>query len=441
MRLKQRIGDFRVRELLQEGVISERGDYRIYRVTKRKLTTPEAIKALADEVGVETGDVGVAGMKDRQGITVQHMSVPRGRKVRLKTPELLIEAVGFARQPMDSALSRGNAFEVMVRSLEHRDLKRLRFNVPEVRAHGLVNYFDDQRFGNLRHDQGWVARELMRGDPGKALRDLLAPDSKNDNEFYRRHKKELRDNWGNWKACREVAGKFGQHHSVFEHLIKNPEDFAGAFYFVAARLRLIHLYAYQSHVWNRAVCDWSRDVVPSSRRIVLRSSEGPLVTYAGKPPAELGRRSSLRLPGEGLEDVREEDWITRLEDVLARDRLVADQFRIQGISGFQLKGEDRELVVRPSHLRVRPAQDDKLNPGFHCVQVRFELPRGSYATLVVKRLFARLNEQDDDSEAQRTRPPARTRPPRHGGQGDRPRRPYSPKGKKQGWQKKNRSSV
>ena len=84
MRLKQRTGDFRVRELLDEGYLKERGEFRVYRVTKRKLTTPEAVHILAAEAGVEVGDVEVAGFKDRQAITIQHMSVPRGRAVRLQ---------------------------------------------------------------------------------------------------------------------------------------------------------------------------------------------------------------------------------------------------------------------------------------------------------------------------------------------------------------------
>ena len=44
MKLKQRVGDFRVRELLDRGYLSEKGDHRVYRVTKRKLTSVEAAR-------------------------------------------------------------------------------------------------------------------------------------------------------------------------------------------------------------------------------------------------------------------------------------------------------------------------------------------------------------------------------------------------------------
>jgi tRNA pseudouridine13 synthase len=261
-------------------------------------------------------------------------------------------------------------------------------NLPVVRAHGLVNYFDDQRFGNLAHDQGWIARELMLGRHEQALRTLLAGHGPWESAEERHFKNALAAHWGDWRACRDDAGRFGAHHSVFEHLARHPGDFAGAFYHVATRIRLIHLYAWQSHVWNRAVTDLVREALPLADRVLLDCDEGVLVTHAQAPPAALLARPTFRLPGERLEDVG--DLVERrgVEAVLAREGVRPEEFRIEGVSGFKLKGEDRPLLVTPAHLRVRPADDDNLNPGTRMVRVRFELPRGAYATLVVKRLFS-----------------------------------------------------
>jgi tRNA pseudouridine13 synthase len=383
LRLKQRIGDFRVRELLTEGYLVERGDHRVYRITKRKLTTPEAIDALAGEAGVESSEVGLAGWKDRQGITIQYMSVRRGRPVEVQAPELRIATAGFAREPYSSDFSSGNAFELNVRCLLGEDIARLRKNLPLVREHGLIDYFDDQRFGNLTHGQGWIVKDLMLGRAEEALKSFLTARSPHDDDHRRRFKEALHRNWGDWRACRDVAGKFGAHHSVFEHLNRSSDDFAGAFEFVSTRLRLIHLYAWQSHLWNRAVADHVRSVVPLEERVLLDSEEGVLVTHGGAPPA----RTTFRLPGEGLDDVEDPVELTAYEEVLAQEGMVPDQLRLEGASGFRLKGEERSLVVRPRHLRVRPAEEDPLNRGTRMVRVRFELPRGSYASLVVKRLF------------------------------------------------------
>ncbi len=37
---------------------------------------------------------------------------------------------------------------------------------------GVVNYFDSQRFGSLKHGQGYIAKDLIRGDFEAALQEL-----------------------------------------------------------------------------------------------------------------------------------------------------------------------------------------------------------------------------------------------------------------------------
>ncbi len=214
MRIKEKVGDFRVRELLDDKYLRDRGPFRVYRVTKKKLTTIEAAAVLADRAGVGKAEVGLAGLKDRQGVTTQFMSAPRGRAVRLQTPELKIEAVGFAREPLSPAHSLGNAFDVRLRELSPRSLERIEVELQVVREHGIPNYFGEQRFGNLRHGQGWIARDLVVGEHERALQSLLCAKSESDNDRNRRFKAALSAKWGDWRTCREIAGKFGQHHSV-----------------------------------------------------------------------------------------------------------------------------------------------------------------------------------------------------------------------------------
>lgn len=400
MRLKQRTGDFRVRELLRRDYLAEAGEHRVYRVTKRKQTSDEAARALAEAAGVEPGEVKMAGLKDRQGLTIQYMSLARGREVHLATGELKVEPAGFAETPLTSEDSLGNAFELTVRALGRGDLHRLRVNLPVVREHGVPNYFDDQRFGNLTHGQGWIYKGLCLGQTGEALRRLLGAPSPRDDERHRRFKEGLARHWGDWRECRDVAGRFGAHHSVFEHLARHPDDFAGAFQHVSTRLKLIHLYAWQSHLWNRALVEWLRAELPVEERVLLECEEGPLVAYRAAPPATLAARGTLRLPGERLADVDDARQRALFEKVLAEEELAPERMAAD-VPGFHLKGEEREVVLRPAHLRVRPSEPDNLNRGLSAVRVRFELPRGGYATLVVKRLFAEAVGERREREAAR----------------------------------------
>jgi len=388
MKLKQRVGDFRVRELLRRDYMVGEGEHRVYRVTKRKVTSDEAARILAREAGVESGEVCLAGLKDRQGLTTQYMSVVRGREVRLSNGDLSIEPVGFARTSLSSEDSLGNAFELTVRALGRGDIHRLRLNLPLMRDFGTINYFDEQRFGNLTHGQGWIYRELCLGNAGKALGDLLGARSPRDDERHRRFKDGLARDWGDWRECRDHAGRFGAHHSIFEYLAKHDGDFAGAFQHVATRVKLIHLYAWQSHLWNRAVVEYLRKLLPVEERVVIDGGEeGVLLAYRAEPPAALRARRTFPLPGERLEGIEEPEILALFEQVLASEGLQREHMAVTGIPGFALKSEARELFVHPQHLRVRPPEEDNLNPGCAAVRVRFELPRGAYASWVTKRLL------------------------------------------------------
>jgi tRNA pseudouridine13 synthase len=403
VKLKQRPADFRVRELAVHGYLSPAGPYRVYRVTKEKLTSREAAAAIAAEAGVAAAAVSMAGLKDRQGVSTQFMSVEGGRRVRLAARDLRVEEIGRAGEPFTSRWSRGNAFEIVVRDLERGELERLEESLSFVGEHGLPNYFDEQRFGNLRHRQGWVARQLMLGERERALWLLVAQPSPFDDEPSRHMKRALGLHWGDWETCRKIAKRFGRHRAVFERLIADPADFAGALGGVSAQVRLIHLYAWQSHLWNRAVSRLVTREFQASARVVVESAEGELACWRVPPGAAFGAEATFRLPGAGLDDVRDERQRALLADALAEHRLVPSRFRIEGLAGFVLKGEDRRLVLRPDKLRSSAPRAPRAGERGASVELCFELPRGAYATLVVRRLFARA------ARAARERSGAQTR--------------------------------
>jgi tRNA pseudouridine13 synthase len=424
MQLKHKPNDFRVQELLKNDYLSESGAHHVYRVIKRKLTSLEAAEILAELAAVPAGDVSMAGLKDRQGVTEQYMSTHGGRRAELNKPELKIIPVGTAPEAISAEHTYGNAFELRLRELTPIEVKRIATHRDVVGRLGVPNYFDEQRFGNLRHSQGWIAKDLMLGRHEKALHNLLAAESGYDAGQLGMFKKALRNSWGDWGACRDIAGRHGQHHSVFDHLRREPEDFAGAFYHVSSRIRLIHLYAFQSHIWNRAVAAYFAELSASGGARVAYTIEGPQVFPDRKLDVDRTWDGNFRLPGEGLEDVEHASQLGLLTAALADEGLTPAQFRIAGVSGFQLKGEDRRLFIRPRHLKIDLGHGHERSEGV--VRMSFELPRGAYATLVVRGLLARyfkgrvdlprLGTHDPRFDAADRRAGSRM-DPRDGGQG------------------------
>lgn len=422
MKLKQKAQDFRVRELLDERYLSDRGRFRVYRVTKKKLTSMEAAAKLAELSGVPAGEVAMAGLKDRQGVTIQFMSVQGGRPVFWKSPDLRIETAGYAATALSSTASLGNEFEITLRGLTHDERDELVRGVAEVKAYGLPNYFGEQRFGNLRHGQGWIARDLARGKHEDALKKLLCGRSEHDDDHNSRFKGSLEARWGDWRICREIAGKFGNYISVFQHLAREEGDFAGAFRFVKSQVRLIHLFAWQSHLWNRALAAYIDEITPSKNRFAVSSPEGVLVFARGAMAIDPAMKGKFRLPGPGLDDVTHPHQRDLLALELRKQGLQPHEFRIEGVSGFQLKGEDRAILVHPRKLMLEEDRSGR-------TVVRFELPRGAYATLVMARLVPPRPGQREESSAPREQrgAPFRGNRPKSAGRDarvrdDRPRR-------------------
>ncbi|MFK5955535.1 MAG: tRNA pseudouridine(13) synthase TruD, partial [Planctomycetota bacterium] len=386
MRLKRTQNDFRVTELFDDNRLLAEGSFAVYRITKRGLTTFEAADLLAKGAGVERTAVAYAGLKDKDGVTSQIMTVAGGKPVTFRDKALTIRPIGRASRAIDSKDSNGNSFEIVIRDLEADDMRRIRVNMAEMKTIGVPNYFDDQRFGCLRHGQGFIVRHLLKGQPEMALRAMLAAPSRYGAEPVEKFKNGIQDRWGNWSElasyCRARRGA-----TVFEHLNENPEDFLGAMERgIATRERTIHLFAYQSYLWNKAAGLLVQEVAGESHVAWLPCDAGSLQCYRNLDEEKVARLRAFKLPllGPGVELDPEVEKL--YQKVFRGEGVSMESFLALDIAGFRPQAEDRPFLVEPEFLRAAPAEDDEIYRRRRKMRVRFSLPRGHYATLVIKRL-------------------------------------------------------
>ena len=117
-------------------------------------------------------------------------------------------------------------------------------------------------------------------------------------------------------------------------------------------MRLIHLCAWQSHLWNRAVASYVRELTTRTTLVWVESLEGRLAFPRGALAVDPAMKNRFRIPGPRLEDVTHAKQRELLGKALELEGLEPGQFSIEGVSGFQLKGEERELVVEVRALEV-----------------------------------------------------------------------------------------
>ncbi len=386
MRLKQRPEDFAVTESWRFDQ-DPQGEWFVYLMDKQKLSTFDAVERICAATHVKRADVTYCGLKDKQGRTSQLVAV-RGRPVEIQDPDLRMKPLGRTGAPLTAANTTSNRFAVTVRDLSQEDLGRLPASVAEVQRIGVVNYFDSQRFGALKHGQGFLAKDLMRGDSEAALRNFMARPSELDRSDDARVKTFWKEHWGEWGRRCPYPGA-DRYAPVLRWLRDHPKDFLGAFLRTEPRWRALQVFAYQSWLWNEGVKQYLRDVVGISHLVAIRYQAGSLLfprSLDGEQSRLLRDKTfPLLAPGSTFADPKVRKAAL---SVLEREDMTLDSLRVPGAPQIHFDHEERPLLVHPGKLVVGEAREDEMNRGRLRVNVAFTLPPGAYATLVVKRLFA-----------------------------------------------------
>ena len=402
MRLKTTPEDFRVRELLQWPEVPG-GAHVVHLLHKEKLSTPEALSLIVREGHVDRGTIAYAGLKDRQAVTDQFVSIER-RAVELKLANLRLQPVGTTDRPLNSRMSAGNAFTLVVRDLSPAKASQLRRSMPSLIKTGFPNYFDDQRFGCLRHGQGFPMRSVLLGDYERALQQFVAEPSPVAITGDVKLKKTLQLRWRDWEACARIA-RGPVYEPMFRHLLDNPDDFRGAIEHVPLRQRVIHAFAYQSLLWNRAVSRLLRGGVDSSQRLRISTLAGDVLGWKYLAPEREEKLKAMRTPLYGPDgDGGSEPFRRAMQEELREAGLVRDDFVRNEVPGMIWKEEPRDVFVKPTDVDDVRIEPDEVNAGQVKATLQFSLPRGAYATMMIKRLFApSFYTRDDDGPGPRGR--------------------------------------
>jgi tRNA pseudouridine13 synthase len=145
------------------------GPHLYLHVEKRGRTTRDVVKALARALGVPERDAGYAGLKDRAAVTTQWLSFPVARDpdpAALAGDGYRVLSASRHQNKLRPGHSRGNGFAVAVRG---GDLGRARACAEALAAAGLPNFFGPQRFGT-GGETAALGRALLAPEPGPEAR-------------------------------------------------------------------------------------------------------------------------------------------------------------------------------------------------------------------------------------------------------------------------------
>jgi len=366
-----------------------RGPFALYTLTKRSLGTPEALEAVARRWNLPREVISFGGLKDRHALTTQWITIRGGPPRGLKQTNLELKYAGQAARPFGPKDIVGNRFRIVLRDFSREGEETARRALAELARDPVPNYFDDQRFGSLGPSGEFVGRAWCEQKYERAVWLALAEENEHDRPEDRDEKKILRDRWGDWPACKAALSK-SHRRSIVTFLADRPGDFRGALARIHADLRGLYLSSFQSFLWNRLLSSMIGETCGPGRTFQVDLKAGPVLFYRELDPKARQALASATIPlPSARARIADDAMRRRVEASLQEIGLDLKSLRIRHPrENFFSRGE-RAATFAPAGL-ARSWEADDLYPGRRRLELKFDLPRGSYATILVKRITPAL---------------------------------------------------
>ena len=394
MKIRVLPDDFMVREESDLHPITQPQAQAIFRLTKQDWDTFDLVDLLARRLKIPRQDIATGGIKDRHGKTEQLLSIKNRRglpaAVRALPPEENFDLtfLGYHATSITAREIRGNHFTITLRDIPVGDIEPILANAEIVSRWGVPNYYDEQRFGSARHGKGFMGKEIFRGSREKALRLYFEP-SKFDDPRIRKLKSCVLENWYHWDRC--LDGAFGEYREILTYLSRHGRAFHKALGLIERRFLVFALHAYQSLLFNQILSGHLEDLQRAHGFAVdpLAYSQGSFLFHRELPEVLFEQLKSRNLPVPG--------WDSRVTDpriaeitarVLEQEGIQLKDLKVRQMSRIYINGVERPAILLPQEFRLEGIEEDELYKNRKKMTLRFFLPRGGYATLIVKRLEA-----------------------------------------------------
>ncbi len=252
---------------------------------------------------------------------------------------------------------------------------------------GLPNYFDDQRFGSVGYSGEFIAQAWLVGDHERALKLALAEPNPFDRSSVKAQKAILRDCWGRWADAKAQLER-SSTRSIVTYLADHPTDFRGAFARMRRELRTLYFSAFQSHLWNLILARWIELSTEPRQRIQIELKAGVFPFPRRLDEEHAKRLGALPIPLPSSRTPPPEGPLEEsVRQVLQEFQLEWASLKVKHLKDVFFSKGSRAALFFPGDLELE-AIDDSLYPRRRGLRLAFILPKGSYATIMVKRITA-----------------------------------------------------
>ncbi|MEK6868803.1 MAG: tRNA pseudouridine(13) synthase TruD, partial [Nanoarchaeota archaeon] len=155
-------------------------------------------------------------------------------------------------------------------------------------------------------------------------------------------------------------------------------------------LREIMVSAYQSYLWNECIKELLRRTVNKKSLYSISYNIGTLLFYRNLSEEEIKKIPlAFKTISEEIKPSNAEKEI--MGKVLSKEGVSIQDFGIKKETGNFFKVHERKVLLKPENFSISEPQIDEINDrgrkNTFKIKLSFSLLKGSYATIITKRIF------------------------------------------------------
>ena len=385
-KIKQIPEDFIVKEI-NSLKFNDNGNYSYFLLKKRNYNTLRAIKIISEKLKiskknsknfsghkksqkdffVNEKNIGFAGNKDKNAITEQIISIKNGNKniENIGFRDIELKFVGRGNEEVFIGSNKGNEFAITIRNLANKEIKTIENKLSNNKIL-MPNYFGPQRFSNNNAE---IGKSLIKKDFKKAIKLILEANS-------------------------DYSGEIKQH------LEKKPNDFVVALKIIPLKLLKLYVHSYQSILFNRTL----EQYIKNNKKLKNNNEKLPVIGFGteienantlkngtffvNKETSEkfsVSQKSQSDFSGSQKSPISVIKKI--IDEIIKNENINLRDFIIRQIPELSSEGSEREAFIKINDFKMIKQEKDELNKNKEKIIVKFSLPKGCYATVLIENLF------------------------------------------------------
>ncbi len=372
-KIKQNENDFSVKEVLSEKAIDSFDNdegHAVYLLKKSGIDTNHALADIEKRYGLVLKSL---GLKDANAKTEQYVYTYKkiNSLEEYNGKKYSAQRVGFVKKPISKKDMLGNYFEIRISDLNDA--------LPSFSGkENILNFFGYQRFGSKRPITHLVGKSIIKGDYEEAIEYLLNFSSKYDSE----KNNEIRKLISERNSESEIIELLPYSMDIERNLLRqlsNDNDSKNAIRSIPLTLRRFYIQAYQSFLFNKTLSlayEFEEQLFAPENDDVCFDKNFVL----GKFENDSSQKLAIPLVGHSYYKKSRFDYY--IKKVLEEELLTPKDFFIKDFQELSIDGGFRNASINYLNFQI----DENL--------IKFQLSRGSYATIVLREILKPSNPLD-----------------------------------------------